>query len=91
MLMVTSKCRKLINPQKCAMEVFYVLCKSKPIQYVKLNPYPLRRNDRDRRCRVEARRLEHSLIVSGRGFESFRYDGLLIIACVTELTSFGEI
>lgn len=49
MLMVTSKCRKLINPQKCAMEVFYVLCKSKPIQYVKLNQYPLRRNDRDRR------------------------------------------
>ena len=31
------------------------------------------------------------LFVSGRGFESFRYDGLLIIACVTELTSFGEI
>ena len=42
---------------------------------VKLNPYPLRRNDRDRRCRSEARRMEHSLIVSGRGFESFRYDG----------------
>ena len=29
---------------------------------VKLNPYPLRRNDRDRRCRSEARRLEHSLV-----------------------------
>lgn len=29
---------------------------------VKLNPYPLMRNDRDRRCRSEARRLEHSLV-----------------------------
>ena len=29
---------------------------------VKLNPYPLRRNDRERRCCSEARRMEHSLV-----------------------------
>ena len=30
-------------------------------------PYPLRRNDRDRRCRSEARRLEHSLVCERSG------------------------
>lgn len=34
---------------------------------VKLNPYPLRRNERDRRCRSEARRMEHSLVCERSG------------------------
>ena len=32
-----------------------------------LNPYPFRRNDRDRRCRSEARRMEHSLVCERSG------------------------
>ena len=40
----------------------HIACKSQSIHCVELNPYPLRRNDRDRRCRSEARRMEHSLV-----------------------------
>ena len=40
----------------------HIACKSQSIHCVELNPYPLRRNDRDRRCRSEARRTEHSLV-----------------------------
>ena len=45
----------------------HIACKSQSIHCVELNPYPLRRNDRDRRCRSEARRFEHSLVCERSG------------------------